>query len=78
LLVPGQRQDPERRSYARQHKVSEAQQRDEKTKAFTGNLSPVGKFLDAMRIRELEAKPKLSITSSLLPGSTQTMILNHV
>jgi L-ascorbate metabolism protein UlaG (beta-lactamase superfamily) len=49
-----------------------------KTKAFTGNLSPVDKFLDAMRIREFEAKPKLSITSSSLPSSTQTIVLNHL
>jgi L-ascorbate metabolism protein UlaG (beta-lactamase superfamily) len=49
-----------------------------KTEAFTGNLSPVTKFLDAMRIKELEAKPKLSITSSSLPSSTQIIILNHV
>jgi len=38
----------------------------------------VGKFLDAMRIKDLESKPKLSITSSLLPGSTQTIVLNRV
>ena len=49
-----------------------------KTKAFTGKLSPVDKFLDNMRIRELEAKPKLSITSSSLPSSTQTVVLNHL
>ena len=49
-----------------------------KTEAFTGNLSPVNKFLDAMRIKELEARPKLSITSSSLPTSTQTVVLNHV
>jgi len=49
-----------------------------KTEAFTGNLSPVDKFLDKMRIRELEAKPKLSITSSSLPSSTQTIVLNHL
>lgn len=48
-----------------------------KTEAFTGNLSPVNKFLDAMRIKELEPRPKLSITSSSLPSSTQTIILNH-
>jgi L-ascorbate metabolism protein UlaG (beta-lactamase superfamily) len=47
-----------------------------KTKAFTGNLSPVDKFLDTMRIRELEARPKLLITSSSLPSSTQTVVLN--
>jgi len=48
-----------------------------KTEAFTGNLSPVDKFLDKMRIRELEAKPKLSITSSSLPTPTQTIVLNY-
>ena len=49
-----------------------------KTKAFTGNLSLVDKFLDKMRIRELEAKPKLSITSSSLPTTTQTIVLNYL
>jgi L-ascorbate metabolism protein UlaG (beta-lactamase superfamily) len=47
-----------------------------KTEAFKGDLSPVDKFLDEMRIRELEAKPKLSVTSSTLPGSTQIVVLN--
>jgi hypothetical protein len=36
----------------------------------------VDKFLDKMRIRELEAKPKLSITSSSLPTPTQTVVLS--
>jgi L-ascorbate metabolism protein UlaG (beta-lactamase superfamily) len=49
-----------------------------KTKAFTGNLSLVDKFLDKMRIRELEAKSKLSITSSSLPTITQTVVLNYL
>jgi len=49
-----------------------------KTEAFTGNLSPVDKFLDKMRIRELEARPKLSITSSSLPTPTQTIVLNYL
>jgi L-ascorbate metabolism protein UlaG (beta-lactamase superfamily) len=48
-----------------------------KTEAFTGNLSPVDNFLDKMRIRELEAKPKLSITSSSLPTPTQIIVLNY-
>ncbi|MDH4068218.1 MAG: MBL fold metallo-hydrolase [Dehalococcoidia bacterium] len=48
-----------------------------KTEVFAGNLSPVDKFLDTMRIKELEAKPKLSITSSSLPSSTQTIVLSH-
>lgn len=49
-----------------------------KTEVFTGDLSPVNKFLDTMRIKDLEAKPKLSITASSLPGSTQTVVLSHV
>lgn len=49
-----------------------------KTEAFTGDLSPVDKFLDKMRIRELEARPKLSITSSSLPSTTQTIVLNYL
>jgi len=49
-----------------------------KTEAFTGNLSPLDKFLDKMRIRELEAKPKLSITSSSLPTPTQTIVLSYL
>jgi len=48
-----------------------------KTEAFNGKFSPVDKFLDKMRIRELEAKPKLSITSSSLPTPTQTIVLNY-
>ena len=49
-----------------------------KTEVLTGNLSPVEKFLDKMRIRELEAKPKLSITSSSLPTTTQTVVLSYI
>ena len=49
-----------------------------KTEAFKGDLSLVDKFLDRMRIRELEAKPKLSVTSSTLPGSTQIVVLNYL
>jgi L-ascorbate metabolism protein UlaG (beta-lactamase superfamily) len=49
-----------------------------KTEAFTGNLSLMDKFLDKMRIREPEARPKLSITSSSLPTPTQTIVLNYL
>jgi L-ascorbate metabolism protein UlaG (beta-lactamase superfamily) len=49
-----------------------------KTEAFTGNLSPVDKFLDTMRIKWIESKPKLSITSSSLPTTTQTIVLNYL
>ncbi len=49
-----------------------------KTEAFNGEFSPVDKFLDKMRIRELEARPKLLITSSSLPTPTQTIVLNYL
>jgi L-ascorbate metabolism protein UlaG (beta-lactamase superfamily) len=49
-----------------------------KTEAFTGNLSPLDKFLSKMKIRELEARPKLSITSTSLPTTTQTIVLKHL
>ena len=49
-----------------------------KTEVFAGNLSPVDKFLDTMRIKDLAAKPKLSINLSSLPSSTQTIVLSHV
>jgi L-ascorbate metabolism protein UlaG (beta-lactamase superfamily) len=48
-----------------------------KTDAFTGDLSPVDKYLNKMRIRDLEAMPKLSITSASIPSSTHTILLNH-
>lgn len=48
-----------------------------KTEAFTGDLSPVDKFLNKMRIQDLESKPKLTITSSSLPSNTQTVLLNY-
>jgi len=49
-----------------------------KTEAFTGDLGLVDKFLGKMRIRQLEPKPKLSITSSSLPSGTQTIVLNYL
>jgi len=48
-----------------------------KTEAFTGDLSPIDKFLDKMRIRDLETKPRLSITPSSLLSSTQTIVLDY-
>jgi L-ascorbate metabolism protein UlaG (beta-lactamase superfamily) len=48
-----------------------------KTEAFSGDLSPVSKFLDTMRIKDLEAKPKLSVASSALSGGTQTVVLSY-
>ena len=49
-----------------------------KTEAFIGDLSLVNKFLDKMRIREQEARPKLSITPSSLPTPTQTIVLSYL
>ena len=49
-----------------------------KTEAFTGNLSLVDKFLDKMRIREIEARPKFSITKPSLPAPTQTIVLSYL
>jgi L-ascorbate metabolism protein UlaG (beta-lactamase superfamily) len=46
-----------------------------KTEAFTGNLSTADAFLDKMGVRGLEARPKLLITSSSLPSSTQVVVL---
>jgi L-ascorbate metabolism protein UlaG (beta-lactamase superfamily) len=48
-----------------------------KTEAFTGSLSPADPFLEKMGARGLEAKPKLSVTSSSLSGSTQVVVLNY-
>lgn len=38
-------------------------------------LEPVSKFLTKMGVPELESRPKLSITSSSLPASTQVVLL---
>ena len=48
------------------------------TPVFTGNLAPLEKFLNKMRIRELEPKPKLSIATSSLPSSTQVVVLSYL
>lgn len=47
-----------------------------KAEASTGDLSPVGKFMDKMRVRGVEARPFLSVTSSALPSSTQIVVLS--
>jgi L-ascorbate metabolism protein UlaG (beta-lactamase superfamily) len=49
-----------------------------KTEAFNGEFSPVDKFLDKMRIKWIESKPKLSVTSSSLPTTTQTIVLTYL
>ena len=47
------------------------------TGASGNNLQPVDKFLMKMGIRDLEAKPKLSLTRSSLPASTQIAVLSY-
>jgi L-ascorbate metabolism protein UlaG (beta-lactamase superfamily) len=49
-----------------------------KTEALVRNLEPLDKFLRKMEIREVEAKPKLSITPSSLPTSTQIVALKYI
>lgn len=48
-----------------------------KTDAIARNLEPVDKFLDKMGIHRVEPTPKLSITQSSLPASTQVIVLNY-
>jgi len=48
-----------------------------KTDALARNLEPVDKFLDKMGIHRVEPTPKLSITQSSLPASTQVVVLNY-
>ncbi|MGQ9546941.1 MAG: MBL fold metallo-hydrolase [Dehalococcoidia bacterium] len=48
-----------------------------KTEAFSGNLNPLDKLLNAMKISEPETKPKLLVTRSSLPSPTQTIVLKY-
>jgi len=48
-----------------------------KTDILAMDLQPVDKFLKKMGIPEPEVKPKLSITRSSLPASTQVVVLNY-
>jgi L-ascorbate metabolism protein UlaG (beta-lactamase superfamily) len=48
-----------------------------KTEAVVANLSPVDHFLEKMRAKEAEAKPKLSVTLSSLPASAQVVLLSY-
>lgn len=49
-----------------------------KTDTLSRDLQPVDKFLKKMGIPEAEAKPKLSITRSSLPTSTEIVVLNYI
>ena len=46
-----------------------------KTEASTRELSSVDKFLEKMRVKEMEEKPSLSVTRSTLPAGTQVVVL---
>jgi len=48
-----------------------------KTDILAMNLQPVDKFLKKMGIRDLEVKPKLSVTQSSLPANTQVVVLDY-
>jgi L-ascorbate metabolism protein UlaG (beta-lactamase superfamily) len=46
-----------------------------KTEGSTRDLSSVDKFLEKMRVKEVEERPGLSVTSSTLPAGTQVVVL---
>ena len=48
-----------------------------RTEAYGASLSPVDQFLEKMRVREVEPRTKLSITSSSLPSNTQIIVLTY-
>lgn len=47
-----------------------------KTGKSSGQLGAADKFLDKMRVREIEERPVLSVSSSSLPTSTQVVVLS--
>lgn len=47
-----------------------------KTGASTRDLSSVDKFLEKMRVKEVDERPGLSVTSSTLPAGTQVVVLS--
>lgn len=48
-----------------------------KTPALSRELESVGNFLKEMGVKEIEPQPKLSLTKSSLPISTQVFLLNY-
>ena len=48
-----------------------------KTSALSWELEPVGKFLKEMGVKEINSQPKLSLTKSSLPISTQVFLLDY-
>ena len=47
------------------------------TSALSWELEPVGKFLKEMGVKDVEPQPKLSLTRSSLPISTQVFLLAY-
>ena len=48
-----------------------------KTEALKRELDPVDRFLKEMGVKEVESKPKLSVTKANLPLSTQVLLLDY-
>ena len=48
-----------------------------KTEAQNRELEPVGRFLKEMGVKEVDSKPKLSLTESNLPINTQVFLLDY-
>jgi len=48
-----------------------------KTPVINRELDPVEKFLKEMGMEQIEPRPKLSLTRSNLPASTQVFVLNY-
>ena len=48
-----------------------------KTEALNRELEPVGKFLKEIGVEQINPQPKLSITKSSLPDSTQVFLLDY-
>ncbi len=48
-----------------------------KTQALSGELEPVERFLKEIGVKEIIPQPKLSVTRSSLPPSTQVFLLDY-
>ena len=48
-----------------------------KTPVINRELEPVEKFLKEMGMEQIEPQPKLSLTKSNLPASTQVFLLSY-
>ncbi len=48
-----------------------------KTPALSRELEPVARFLKEIGVKEINSQPKLSVTKSSLPASTQVFLLDY-